>query len=202
MSTKSLMADKRVAQVTLNDAGKAATLTLIDPWTFEGSAGPFTLKNVEHGHQIVKGATGGVVSRAPRSSAPKAPATLLPPKGNPTEAMKRDPGSETPSTAAPIPPGTQREQMGIFVYRIGRVSDELNHEVYGWLKATRRWTPKMLAEHSNAQLCGSYKGGREAMHLYEDVSRIWTKGDEREARTKQTMGSPWATENINSGAEK
>ena len=59
MSTKGLIAHKKVAEVTLNDAGKAQTLTLKEPWVFaeggaEPSRGPFTLKNVDHGHTITK----------------------------------------------------------------------------------------------------------------------------------------------------
>lgn len=198
MSTKGLMADKRVAHVDLDEKGKACRLTLADPWRFEGSAGPFDLTSVDHGHKIVKAATGGTVTRSARAAPPPRPPAE--PKGNPTEAMKRDPGSETPSTAAPIPPGTRRPEETLFVYRIKRYSEEKQHEVVGWLKATRRWKKSELESHSLQQLCHAFRGGREALHLYADESRLWTKRDEEEARKNQTLGSPWASENLRNGA--
>lgn len=198
MSTKGLMADKRVEEVTLNDAGKAATLTLRDPWRFNGEKGPFKLDNVDHGHKIVKAATGGTVTRSPRAAPSPVPSG---PKGNPTEAMKRDPGSETPSTAAPIPPGAIRKTEGIYVYRMKRVSEQLNHEVVGWLKTTRPWPKSWLESHTLQSLCHAFKGGREALHLYEDASRLWTKADEKAARAAGDLGSPWASENLSHGAD-
>lgn len=56
MSTKALQEHKKVAEVTLNEQGKAKTITLKAPWLFEGSRGPFDLKSVEHGHKITKAA--------------------------------------------------------------------------------------------------------------------------------------------------
>lgn len=199
MSTKGLIADKRVERVDLNEAGKAAFLTLADPWRYNGEKGPFKLDNVDHGHKIVKGATGGTSARAPRAATAPAPKPVAP-KGNPTEAMKRDPGSETPSTAAPVPPGFVRGEAKIYVYRIVQKSEALNHEVVGWLKTNRPWPKDWLASHSQEQLCQAFKGEREAYHFYEDGSFLWTKKMEEDARKAGDMGSPFRSENLEHGA--
>lgn len=93
MSTKGLMEHKKVAEVTLNEAGKAATLTLKAPWLFDGQRGPFTLKNVDHGHKIVKGSYH-------EDKGPKSPA----PAPDPSAPAIRSPFGARPS-APPAPVG-------------------------------------------------------------------------------------------------
>lgn len=197
MSTKGLMAHKKVALVTLNAAGKADTLTLVDPWKFEGGSGPFKLTNVEHGHQIVKAATGG--EHLSPARAPSAPRTAKPaalpidpgPRPDMTQPMTRDLASATPS----IPAREDAEQM--FVYHWLLRSELENHEISGWLKTGRRWTPKMLADHA-LELGRPYL--RAGATDYEPVFTLWTRAMEKKARDEHTMGSPWASTNANHGA--
>ena len=84
MSTKGLMAHKKVAEVTLNEQGKAATLTLKEPWLFDGQRGPFTLKNVEHGHTITKNAYD-------ERKGPKEPKPIAPKHDPVTRGVVHDP---------------------------------------------------------------------------------------------------------------
>lgn len=183
MSTKSLMADKRVKEVTLNDAGKAATLTLADGWSYEGSSGPFNLTNVEHGHKIVKAASGpkGVAAREPRSAQPK---------------PQRE-GEAAPATNSPPPSLPRGPVAPIFVYRTELVCGSV-HTITGWLKTSRPMTRKQLFQETINQL---ERHQREGL-AYEVASYPWTKSHEQRAGKELTAGSPWAGENLASGSNE
>lgn len=183
MSTKGLMTHKKVAQVTLNASGKAETLTLAPGWFYEGSAGPFTLENVEHGHKIVKSATSDGTAPAPVARAPKAAAPKI--EGAPADAPAPRPAPVGPRVSHPV-----------YVYRIGLKSDD--HEVVGWLKANREWPRKELNEHCHSSL-GPYCQG--PIEDYRPSVVRWTPAMDKQARKDGTAGSPYGSENIASGVE-
>lgn len=193
MSTKGLMADKRVASVELNEAGKAARLTLAPGWTYEGSAGPFDLKNVDHGHQIVKAAkSDGSVASAPRArkaTTPGAPKGAgVPPSPNP---------ARTTTDPSALPPGSPRRHE-MFVYRVMMVSEVNNHERGSWFRSTQPATDEQKKRHIAAL---GHMGLRHPVDSYKPSFRRWTKADERKARAEQSMGCPWGQELMLSDGE-
>ncbi len=187
MSTKSLMADKRVAEVTLNDAGKAATLTLAPPWLFEGSPGPFNLTNVEHGHKIVKGAIGcDKAARAPRSAKP-APAT-----GEPAGA-KIEGGPNPEDIATPrLSPQRRSDDTKGYVYRIIMKSTTHNHEVASWHMMAGPNTPEKMRQHARSFYPFPAMKGEDRGASYDDIQVIlWTEEHEKAARDGNYAGCPW-----------
>jgi hypothetical protein len=186
MGTKQLQADKRVAEVTLNEAGKAATLTLAPGWTFNGSSGPFTLKNVEHGHQIVRGAVNPDAKRAPR-----APRATPSPQGPQGRGAATQPSIDRPD--APPAPLKPRGDV-IIVYRTKLVSDKA--EITGWLKVTDEANPKTKAEllkRVTSQLRSYIKVGK--LEDYRPEAKRWTNRDQALARQNDGNGCPWGIEN-------
>lgn len=184
MSTKGLMADKRVESVEVNDKGKAIRLTLVEGLLWEGSRGPFDLTNVEHGHKIVKGAVGdgsGVkIARKPKSGPSNAPSGP----------------SLKPIAPAPLKPKGDE----LFVYRLQIMpkGDERKQvknglEVCGWLKITYPLKPKELEERTWSMLKPHLKDAKPETH--ECRSFRWKNKHQAEARKNQEMGSPWHGEN-------
>lgn len=174
MSTKGLMAHKKVAHVGLSEAtGKASTLTLLPPWEYNGSQGPFALDNVEHGHKIVKAATNpnGPEPRAAKAAQPKEPRDPSAPYAPPEPSAKE---------IAAIVPARLGHQM--YIYRLVAVQGD--QEKAGWIKAT-------------APIRDMKKRTYDTLHLVGDwivTSYRWTTKDEKEARSKLTAGCPWPSE--------
>jgi hypothetical protein len=178
-----------VAEVTLNEAGKASTLTLAPGWTFEGSSGPFTLKNVEHGHQIVRGAVNPDAKRAPRATpAPR----------------ERKEGFDPSPRPSPSPEATERPAgprgHAVLVYRTKLVSEKHNEEVTGWLrydtdpeKGREPFTKAQLYERVWAQLKSYIRVGKP--EDYQPEFKHWTNKDQAAARKNEESGSPWGSEN-------
>jgi hypothetical protein len=197
MSTKGLMAHKRVKEVTLNDAGKADTLTLADGWTFEGSAGPFKLINVEHGHKIVKSAIGaGCTTSGPRkvkAASPAHPATpsepLLNDRGELLHGQKKSQDFTKP---------TEPRGDVVFVYRITLVpTGDRKDEAAGWLKTSEERDDKALAEWAWINLANVALNGQlprdKKSHLVKAFR--WTNKHQEAARKDGVLGSPWGGEN-------
>jgi hypothetical protein len=182
MSTKGLQQHKKVAEVTLNAAGKAATLTLAPGWHYEGSRGPFTLTNVEHGHQIVKAATsdgtGPAVLRAPKVAPPTPRGQGVAPDPIPDRRPADNPGE--------APARMRGHEM--FVYRVLFVSEANQHEVGGWLRFSS--APDKAAIDKTLKGWG-HNGFRDPVDSYVGSLTRWTKKDERKARDDRTAGCPW-----------
>ena len=201
MSTKGLMEHKKVAEVTVHGpdtgklAGKAATLTLKEPWLFDGQRGPFTLTNVEHGHHIVRGAyneahgPGATSTRTEKP--PKAP-------GAPKERARAPEGLD-PIPALPRKPSEPRAQFTgskpMFVYRTMAVSEDAGHEATGWFLSDRELPAADLRAYAKNQLHLALKKGYTA-DQYKFSAKRFTVKDEQAAKKDGTMGSPWAQEHI------
>ena len=201
MSTKGLMAHKKVSEVTLNEAGKAATLTLKEPWRYKGESGPFTLISVDHGHDIVKKARhkddpqydGKDWVPARKAGEPGAPkvtrgvatdghgpsggCTLLEPSLQPVGGPNRQPGA-----------GIKR--MAIYH---GLITDpEAGHEVSVWLKYPRPMPDRARIEDALKAAAPMMKGPASS-YTERKVTR-WTLKDERAAKAAGHAGSPWPRE--------
>jgi len=192
MSTKGLMAHKKVAELTLNASGKADTLMLLPPWLYNGERGPFKLANVEHGHQIVKGAT------SDGSSAPKPKAKAAKPT--------YDPAANSPHTELGAgakhgnPPETRHDDANprgheLFIYRWERSSPVNGHTIAGWFRSAQPKTEKSLIK--NFEDTWGHNSMREPVDSYTDwkIWR-WTKAMQRAAIRDQTMGCPWGGEQM------
>jgi hypothetical protein len=195
MSTKGLMAHKKVKEVTLNDAGKAATLTLADGWTYEGSAGPFTLTNVEHGHTIVKNAVGA----GGTTSTPRAPKSATSAQRSASEPELNDRGELMHGAKKPLQLDRPTEPRGdtIFVYRMMLVPKEgsaAKEERAGWLKTSREYSTKEQAEWAWNNLARSHKPHVTAETHVARTFR-WTNKHQAAARKDGVLGSPWGGEN-------
>jgi hypothetical protein len=184
------MAHKKVAEVTLNDAGKAATLTLAEGWAFDGSRGPFTLDNVEHGHRIVKGAIAD--GTAPVTARQRSQ------RLNTTESVAPAPSRPVPDLERPTKP---RGDV-IIVYRLMLIprDESAGDEVSGWLKPSREYTKKELDEWcwSNLARYGRAPDGRPRRltpETHKPWHKRWTNKDQASARKAEENGSPWASEN-------
>lgn len=193
MSTKGLIADKRVAHVGLNDAGKAATLTLAAPWLYEGQRGPFTLNGVEHGHKIVKGAVS--------DGSTAIPAAIRAPRAAPTERLKEHSGDAAlpfvqpdPINLAAGPPPAPRKGNGEYVYRYRCYSPSKDHEVIGWIKTTREYTHQMQLEESRRASSHAFKAGTDD---YEITAYRWTHTLEKGAKASGNLGSPFSMISLN-----
>jgi hypothetical protein len=189
------MADRRVASVELNEAGKAAKLVLAPGWTYQGATS-FDLKNVEHGHQIVRGAepdgTVAVNSRRARTATRQPPsepgaailAAVLPP----------EPSADTKPVSKPIGP---RDGPMEWVYRLALDPLEGHAgEARGWLKTTVKKDAKALAQHTWGALknsCFSSAGrGKEATPKTHVVKSFrWTNAHEADARKRGESGAPY-----------
>lgn len=186
MSTKGLMAHKRVAEVTLNEAGKAATLTLAPGWLYEGSRGPFTLVNVEHGHKIVKGAVSdGSVPLAVRS----------PPKRSlPTTDGPEPKHSTNPDYVSPLDRPAPRTHEA-FIYRLALVergkSPKEGRDRFAWLQMTEPLPDDKLNERAWSMLRG-YHGPELSEDTHEAQAFRWTNAHQDLARKAGEIGSPWA----------
>lgn len=188
MGTKQLQADKRVAEVALNEAGKAATLTLAPGWTYEGSSGPFTLKNVEHGHQIVRGA---VNPDAKAMRAPRAPRERK-------EGV--DPTPTLPRPDAPPPRPREPIESSAIVFRTRMSSHRHNHEVVGWLRFDTD-NPERVPKGSDL-LARVREQLRPAIRVgspddYKPDAKRWTNRDQTNSRKNDEAGAPWG--NVNYG---
>lgn len=188
MGTKQLQADKRVSEITLNEAGKAATLTLADGWTYEGSSGPFTLKNVEHGHQIVRGAT-----NPNKATAKRAPPTE---RQNVTRGVNPEAADAPPMICPAKPRGDE-----VFVYRVTLEplpGSKDQREICGWLRASSTLPPADLEARTWAMLRSHLSiGGQKTAGADTHVAKSWrwTNKDQAKARADGDMGSPWSGEN-------
>lgn len=185
MSTKGLMEDRRTKDVQVNEAGKACELTLADGWTYNGSAGPFPLDSVTHGHQIVKGAVNP--DDPGRKRATRKPAK---PKPAPGVAF----GEEEAPTPAPAPPPVRRSGSGKFVYRAILFDTEKSHEVTGWIQSTYAYQPKRLEEATHHLLDHALRCAGGDPEAAEVRSHKWTAADEKKCREDKTAGSPWPME--------
>lgn len=182
MSTKSLMADRRVKEVTLNHMGKASTLELADGWTYNGESGPFHLTSVNHGHEIVKGAVNpddkGAKRRHPSAKAPSS-----------------SPGVAAPANVPPSTTGEPPERIAGFkghsIYRTLLFSPELNREWAGWIRSTYAYTPTRMEEATRHQLEGLARIAGADPETLEVRTVKWTKAMEKEARENETAGAPW-----------
>ena len=178
------MADKRVAEVTLNSAGKAATLTLAPGWTFEGSAGPFQLTNVEHGHKIVKAATNpNAPSRGQRATQKKAQPDAQP---SPDGAPYRPP-EPSPAELKKIAP--RRDIPEAFIYRVKMAGP--GHDIFGWIRTTREIEEAEVANRARDLLTGALVHAKKDASKYRPSGKRWTVEDERAARKANDAGCPW-----------
>lgn len=180
MSTKGLIADHRVASVTLNDAGKAATLTLAPGWTFDGQSGPFTLDSVTHGHNIVKGAI--------NPSAPGRAKRTQGPRPQPTDPSLPFDGPPAPP-AATLAKITKRSDIEAFIYRTKLVDGDI--EVTGWMRTgqpiERPDLNLRVQDMLNSTLVN--RGGDRSTAKASAI--LWTVEMERAARKANDSGCPW-----------
>lgn len=181
MSTKGLIADHRVAEVTLNEAGKAATLTLAPGWTFDNSSGPFTLASVTHGHDIVKGAINpNAPGRAKRTQSPTPQRIAL--DGSPLA-----PPAPSPATLAAIQP---RKDIEAYIYRMKLSS--ANHETTGWIRTTRAIEQSDITTRARDLLSSPHASRFKGQDGPTRASgKLWAVDDERAARKANDSGCPW-----------
>jgi hypothetical protein len=185
------MTHKKVAEVTLNAAGKAETLTLAPPWLYNGERGPFTLTSVDHGHQIVKGATSdGSAAPAPKAKAPKS-----------VHRGSIDPDSPSPHSFAVSTPAAPRGHE-IIVYRAVLVKDDepsagesrIGHEVCGWFQLPAVLGKKELAARTHQGLDSYLPDGSDPKDWRCESFR-WTQKMQDAARKAGDSGSPWSGAN-------
>lgn len=225
MSTKGLMAHKKVASVTTHGddmgklAGKAATLTLAAPWLFDGGRGPFTLKNVEHGHDIVRAAYDerhgpGATSTRKEGGGPKTSAPRPVTRGVVSDPSQSD---------LPIFPARPHERPAQFTGRdplyiwrwtvvsetaVKRISGqyiepEPGHEISGWFMTSSKEgkpTAKALRDKALAHARRSMVVGHE--DSYTATVAQFTVEDERKAKARKEAGSPWSQEHLILGDPK
>jgi hypothetical protein len=196
MGTKQLQADRRVADVQVNDAGKATHLTLAPGWSFNGSAGPFALDNVDHGHKIVRGAepdgSVAVGTRRARSASRKPPASSgdgIPPE----PSGDKPPASRATEFAAP------REQHVDYCYRlclvpIGEEIKGQGKEVVGWLKLTQKLSAKELGERTWKML--GHMLPKATAKTHEPKSFRWLNSHQADARKRDELGAPFKDTNF------
>lgn len=184
MSTKGLIAHKKVAEVTLNDQGKAQTLTLKEPWVFaeggaEPSRGPFTLKNVDHGHMITKCAYDP-------AKGPKKPKAIAPTPTTTPRGAIHDPFHTRDEPEQPLAPSYEVEhseplelpsQPFLPFKAIAQTGD---HEIVFWFFSYRR--QPIRDQMSNARkaltrLKGALRGKPQDYEVF-----VMEYGDDEEAR--------------------